>query len=70
MKVNRTLLHFPIGLVTVALIYANIGLGVLFGSGFIIYEITQGEDPHLDIKGFLWGLGTTGVLLLIIQELL
>ena len=70
MKLNRLALHFPVGLVTVALIYANIGLGVLFGAGFIAYEITQGGDPHLDIKGFLWGLGTAGVLLLILSEVL
>ena len=63
-------MHFPIGLVTVALIYASTGLGVLFGAGFVVYEVTQGGDPHLDIKGFLWGLGTAGVLLLIFQELL
>jgi hypothetical protein len=70
MKVNTTFLHVPVGLVTVALICANTGLGVLFGAGFIAYEITQGGDPHLDIKGFLWGLGTAGVLLLILSEVL
>jgi len=68
MKVNRTVLHAPIGLVTVALIYANTGLGVLFGAGFIAYEITQGGDPHLDIKSFLWGVGIAGVVWLILSE--
>ena len=63
-------MHFPIGLVTVALIYASTGLGVLFGSGFIVYEITQGGDPHLDIKGFLWGLGTAGVFWFILKVVL
>lgn len=67
MKVNRTALHFPVGLVTVGLIYADVGLGVLFGAGFMVYEVTQGGDPHLDIKGFLWGLGAAGILWLILQ---
>lgn len=67
MKLNRTYLHAPIGLVTVALIYANTGLGVLFGAGFVAYEITQGGDPHLDIKGWLWGVGIAGVVWLILK---
>lgn len=70
MKVNRTALHFPIGVVTVALIHASTGLGVLFGAGFVVYEVTQGGDPHLDIKGFLWGLGTAGVIWFILKVVL
>lgn len=70
MKVNRTYLHTPIGLVTVALIYANTGLGVLFGAGFIAYEITQGGQSHRDIKSFLWGVGIAGVVWLILKGVL
>ena len=70
MKVNTTVLHFPVGLVTVALIYVNTGLGVLFGAGFVAYEITQGGNPHLDIKGWLWGVGAAGLLWFILKVVL
>lgn len=70
MKVNTTVLHFPVGLVTVALIYASPSMGVLFGAGFVAYEITQGGNPHLDIKGWLWGLGAAGLLWFILKVVL
>lgn len=78
MELNRLFLHIPVGLVTVALIYANTGLGVLFGAGFIAYEIMQEKreprpwrgESHLDIKGWLWGVVIAGVVWLILKAVL
>lgn len=67
---NTTFLHIPVGLVTVALIYANTWLGFLFGAGFVAYEITQGGQPHRDIKGWLWGVVAGGAIWLILKEML
>ena len=61
----RLLSHVPVGWVNVALFLANPLLGVLFGAGFLSYEITQGSQPHKDIKGWLWGLGIGGAAWLI-----
>jgi len=66
---GRLLLHVPVGFFTVLLIYTNPLMGLLFGSGFVVYEITQGGQPHKDIKGWLWGLGITGVVWFILWYL-
>jgi len=62
------LIHIPVGLVNgymFAFPYMHgleytapcfIVLGVVFGYTFLRYEETQGSKPHLDIKGYCWGL--------------
>jgi len=57
-------------MLSVAFIYANTGLGVLFGACFIAYEIVQSGNSHLDIKSFLWGVGIAGVVWLILEVVL
>jgi len=64
---KRVLIHMPVGLITVVLgCFVAWWLGPLFGIGFLIYEVD--EDWHLrngawkDIKGWLWGLGITGLI--------
>ena len=64
-NINRMFLHYPVGVLTASLIYVSAPLGVLFGIGFLAYEITQGSDPHKDIEGWLWGLCWTGLLWII-----
>lgn len=56
----RRFIHVPVGLFNVALIWASIPLGLLFGAGFVVYEVTQGNEPYIDIKSWLWGLGIGG----------
>ena len=55
-------LHVPVGILNAAILYFSPPFGVLFGAGFVAYEITQGGKPHLDIKGWLWGLGGAGLV--------
>jgi len=57
---KRLLIHIPVGIITGAFTWLNPAAGLLFGAGFIAYEVTQGGDPHRDIKGWLWGLGVAG----------
>lgn len=65
----RLLSHVPVGGVNVAIFLANPLLGALFGAGFLVYEVTQGHQPHKDIKGYLYGIGIGGIVWLIIQLL-
>ena len=51
----------PIGLLTAAFFSVDTAFAVLFGVGFLAYEITQGGNPHRDIHGYLWGLGIGGI---------
>ena len=60
--------HLPVGLFQVfcmvtaplmgwdSLIMPLIALGVIFGVAFIVYEVTQGGDIHLDTAGYSWGI--------------
>lgn len=57
---GRVLLHIPVGIFTCFAGYVAWWLAVIFGAGFLLYEVN--EDIHLkdeawkDIKGFLWGI--------------
>lgn len=50
------LIHIPPGVANVAMAWFSPMSALIFGAGFLAYEITQGSDPHLDIKGWLWGI--------------
>lgn len=62
----RVLQHIPVGLVNVALLVVSPALGVLFGLGFVGYQVLQSrgydweDKSHKDLKGWLWGLGIGG----------
>lgn len=68
-RVWRLLIHIPVGMLNVALCWMCPALGIVFAGGFCIYEITQGRKPHLDIAGWLWGMGLAGLGLLIYLSL-
>jgi len=53
---RRGWLHFPCGVVNAALFVVNPYLALLFGAGFLVYELSQGGKPWKDIQGWLWGL--------------
>ena len=60
-------LHFPVGLANGLLSLANPSLAIIFGAGFLAYEISENFDEHdkayPDIAGWLWGLFFTGALI-------
>ena len=65
---KRVLMHIPVGIVTIALGYfISQWVGVLFGFGFLVYEAIEllelGNGSWKDIKGWLWGLGLTGLVI-------
>lgn len=74
----RLVLHMPVGWLTVALLAGAmlcgrpagslglIALAVLLAVGFLVYEVTQGSQPHKDIRGWLWGLAQGGIAWLVI----
>ena len=68
--VNNVLLHIPVGLFNAILIRESGWLTLLFGVGFLTYEISEqkkiGDTAFQDIKGWLWGLAYMGVILLCI----
>jgi hypothetical protein len=68
-SVNNVLMHIPVGNVNVGIALYNPYLGLLFGVGFIIYELneqlTYGDKAFQDIKGWLWGIGILSIILLI-----
>ena len=59
---KRGWVHFALGPLNVALLWASPALGILFGVGFLAYEVTQGGKAHLDIAGWVWGLGAAGTI--------
>ena len=61
----RLVQHIPVGVVNVAVAYVSPMIALLFGAAFLVYEVTQGSNPHKDIRGYCWGLGIGGIAWLI-----
>ena len=61
----RLFQHIPVGVVNVAVAYVSPVTALLFGAAFLVYEVTQGSNPHKDIRGYCWGLGIGGIAWLI-----
>ena len=79
-SVDNVLLHLPVGVINVGVGvgltlwgFDLLGLGIvlLFGYGFIKYELTQlktaipRDKAYDDIQGWLWGIGLTSIGILI-----
>ena len=66
-ELSRVLLHIPLGLLTCLLGYTAWWLGIIFTCGFILYELNQdmhlSDQAFIDIKGWLWGIGTGGLVM-------
>jgi len=58
-KVIRALIHVPVGICNAFLLYAEPVFGILFFTGFFIYEIEESyhlkDGAFLDIYGWLCG---------------
>lgn len=69
---GRVLLHMPLGILT-CLFWHELGWApaIIFGIGFLWYEKQQDkvikDQGWKDIKGWLWGLGITGSLLIVLK---
>jgi hypothetical protein len=67
-SVDNILIHIPVGLVNIAIGVFSGYMGILFGLGFIIYELNEqrmlSDKAYVDIQGWLWGLGILGIILL------
>lgn len=61
----RLWLHVPVGLLNVVIATVTPMVALIFGAGFLIYEVTQGGEPHKDIRGWLVGVGIGGIVWLI-----
>lgn len=62
--------HFPHGAVTVLLVDVHWILSLLFGGGFLIFQLNQEHDgypaAHYDLAGWLLGLAVCGVIKVLI----
>ena len=67
---NNVLLHMPVGVATVLLCLVSGWLGLIFGLGFIIYELSERkileDKAYPDIQGWMWGIALTGIIVLIV----
>lgn len=58
--------HIPHGVITVMLVDIHWILSLLFGGGFIIFQLNQEHDgypsAHYDLAGWLFGLAIAGVI--------
>ncbi len=61
----RLVQHVPVGAFNIAIAYVSPLAALLFGAAFLVYEVTQGSQPHKDIRGYCWGLGIGGAVWLI-----
>lgn len=78
---DNVLLHIPVGLVNILvpialyLLFGQAGViiggaaALLFGFGFVAYQVTEGikikDRIFPDIHGWLWGIGISGVAALV-----
>jgi len=72
---DNVALHIPVGVINALLCLVSDGLALVFGLGFITYEISQriilkADKAYPDIQGWLWGIALTGVIILVIRGVL
>lgn len=73
-ELTRVLIHIPVGLLACLFgIYVGWWLALIFAIGFGIYELNQdwhiSDGAFTDLKGFLWGLGIGGIVMLVLTLL-
>ena len=59
-KIYRLFLHVPVGIITSFLFLVNPSLTIIFGIGFLVYELDQDwrieDSAYADIYGWLVGI--------------
>ena len=69
-SLNSVLLHIPVGLANVGICLFSGCLAVLFGVGFIFYELRESkviqDKGYPELQGWLWGIGILAIILLIV----
>jgi len=64
---DNVLLHIPVGAVNALLCLVSGELCVIFGAGFLAYEIVQRkvtkDKAYTDIQGWLWGIALAGIII-------
>jgi len=62
---RRVLIHIPVGLANAFIAFVSGWLGLVFGVGFIAYELWEGlrvtDRAWIDLKGYLVGIGIGAV---------
>lgn len=68
-RTRRILQHIPVGVGNIFVFLFNPWAGVLFGVGFLAYQLTQAihyrfkDKAWLDIAGWLYGLAIMSIVL-------
>jgi len=66
----RIALHIPVGIATALLVLSHWAVAIIFGAGFLAYELSEEnvitDDAYKDIRGWLWGLFIGGIILWLI----
>ena len=65
-NLHNVLLHIPVGFVNVAIAVLSGPLAVLFGLGFIAYEL-DGKGGYPELQGWLYGIGFASVIWMMIH---
>jgi len=62
-KIKRVLLHIPVGML---IPFLSAGVAIVFGAGFILYELNEdwhlSDRAYIDLQGFLIGITVGQVL--------
>jgi len=66
----RILIHIPVGMVVPIIAKLNDMVALVFGLGFLIYEINEDvnhlkDGAYIDIQGFLIGIAAMSIFLLV-----
>ena len=69
---ENVLLHIPVGAVNVFVAVYSGWVALLFGAGFLAYEVLQRvverkDKAYPDIQGWLWGIGILSIILLLVR---
>jgi hypothetical protein len=70
-NLDNVLLHIPVGAVLVAVSLFSPPVAVIFGIGFIFYELNEQriiqDKAYPALQGWLWGIGLLAIILLIVR---